>query len=572
MERKKCFVYCRQSSGCSEAENSLSIQQQLTNCLETAKKMDLEVLDVFTDANVSGKTYPAGAAFEQIAAGDRGFQAWFDQQSGSKKFRAGLGGMMERIGEVDYVVLDEMTRLQRAAANSFLEQVLTFEFTRAGVKLIQVKGGALDLSSFDQNLIQLLKTRVNDEQIANQKRKSMESRRKLRDAGIFCNVKFFAGVYDGGKTFHFDRGRAEVVRFVFSEFLGGVTFSRIISQVNGLFPGRFGRARCFYASTLRHILGQPLYAGLMYNTERELIRCVNAPPSLISPAEFCEAQRLLTARSRHRCAPRAAGLRNEVLIFSGFLRCAGCGANLLVAYDRQRITYKCRNGDFGGPACCRSSRIFISGGGGEAWGLRSALRPLLAVAWLKRRKKLWGCRAALKRTDLLRDEEKYLRSKIRTAFDLFEADVMDERTYRESVSGAMEKLRLLRATLLELEQGEKRAEDIMKEIAECDRGLLLLQKTDELPDRLYRKLLSGCIDHIDVGAAELRIFSAAGIFVLPRIDRDGRQRRVCPPSMLVRNGEGERIGFDVIFDAGKGSCREKLLVSWENLKIILKEG
>ena len=225
---KNCFIYCRQSSGSGDAVSSLSIQQQLTNCLELSRRMDLEVAGVFTDANVSGKTYPSGSYFEETAATDRGFQRWFEQQTGSKKFRTGLGSMMERLDEVDFIIVDEITRLHRAAANSFLEQVLTFELTNASVKIIQVKGGVLDLKSFDQSLIHLLKTRINDEQIANQKRKSIESRKKLKDSGIFCNVKFYGAVYDGNKRFHYDPGHAEVISYVFDRFTAAVPVSVIV--------------------------------------------------------------------------------------------------------------------------------------------------------------------------------------------------------------------------------------------------------------------------------------------------------------------------------------------------------
>lgn len=119
MDTGKCFIYCRQSSGQEDSENSISIQQQLQNCLDLAKKRELEVVGVFTDANVSGKTYPKGERFEKIADSDPGFNQWFQEQKSTKRFREGLGEMFNRLSEVEYILVDEVTRLHRSTAKIF---------------------------------------------------------------------------------------------------------------------------------------------------------------------------------------------------------------------------------------------------------------------------------------------------------------------------------------------------------------------------------------------------------------------------------------------------------------------
>ena len=565
---KNCFIYCRQSSGSGDAVSSLSIQQQLTNCLELSRRMDLEVAGVFTDANVSGKTYPSGSYFEETAATDRGFQRWFEQQTGSKKFRTGLGSMMERLDEVDFIIVDEITRLHRAAANSFLEQVLTFELTNASVKIIQVKGGVLDLKSFDQSLIHLLKTRINDEQIANQKRKSIESRKKLKDSGIFCNVKFYGAVYDGNKRFHYDPGHAEVISYVFDRFTAAVPVSVIVKEVNRMFPGRFNQAKCFYASTVKHIVTQPLYAGLMYDSGGELITCRNAPEPLISEAQFFKAAALMADHQCHASKPRGETPR-EPLIFSGFLRCSNCGSNLVAVYDRKRVVYKCRNGDYGGNVHCRESRILISGGVSEAHGMKKSLMPLLVIACIKQRKLLELSHSSGEVLAQLKQKEQFLAGKVNAAFQLWEEGILDEKAYKTSVRHCVAKIRKVRQEQAEVKNFHLRQEEFSRQCRKWDMLIEeIISHCSKINNSDYREMLNECVDHISVAKNSVTIFSNAGILTLPRISCDKRQLRVMPLSDLTRLQQNGELFYGMRFFCLSTGGHKKSLLEWENLKIL----
>lgn len=564
---KKCFIYCRQSSGSGDADASLSIQQQLTNCLDAAKKLEMEITGVFTDANISGKTYPRGRYFEETAAADRGFQKWFSQQTGTKKFRDGLGEMMARLNEVSFIVVDEITRLHRAASNSFLEQVLTFEITNANVKIIQVKGGVLDLQSFDQSLIHILKTRINDEQITNQKRKSIESRKKLKNSGIFCNVKFYGAVYEGNKKFHYDPLQAEVIIYVFERFTANISPGVIVKEVNQKFAGRFGKAKCFYASTLKHIVAHPLYAGLMYDSQGELIKCRNAPEPLISETQFFKAAALLADRRCHVCKPRGES-SHEPLIFSGFLRCANCGSNLVAVYDRNRIVYKCRNGDYGGDVLCRESRILISGGVSDAQGMKMSLMPLLIVACIKKQKLMKVAQSASTVLAQLTQKEHYLRGKVNAAFQLWEEDVLDEKSYRASVRSCMAKIQKVRQEQLEVKNLHSAKEKFLEQHCKWENIMeRILLQNPEISNADYRELLSECIDHISVAKDSVTVLCSAGVLTLPRIPCSKRQLRVMPRSELKLVQSREGSFYELRFFCRRSVKEKKMLLEWENLKI-----
>jgi hypothetical protein len=116
----RAFIYARQSSG--GEEKSLSIEQQLQNCVDLCKRKGWEIGGKFSDFNTSGRTYPAGA--ELVAMQDRGFVRWMDLSSSNKSFRKGLGELLPKLGQDDVIVVDDITRLCRPATMSSLVNFL----------------------------------------------------------------------------------------------------------------------------------------------------------------------------------------------------------------------------------------------------------------------------------------------------------------------------------------------------------------------------------------------------------------------------------------------------------------
>lgn len=87
----KAIIYARQSSGSDDI--SESVENQIANCKKQAEKENYQVIGIFSDLNTSGKTYPEGA--ESIAENDSAFLNWYDQQTGTKKYRHGLGEVIK---------------------------------------------------------------------------------------------------------------------------------------------------------------------------------------------------------------------------------------------------------------------------------------------------------------------------------------------------------------------------------------------------------------------------------------------------------------------------------------------
>lgn len=544
MQNGTCFIYCRQSSGQEDAENSISIQQQLQGCMEQAAKRRLEVVGVFTDANVSGKTYPKGERFERIANSDQSFNQWFRQQRSMKKFREGLGEMFKRLDEVEFIIVDEITRLHRSTAKSFLEQAITYEVTQAKIKIIQVKGDVLDLSKFDQNLIHMLRTQINDEQIANQKKKSMESRLRLKDSGILCGAKFFAGVYDGNKKFHFDFQQSEVVKYVFASILGKKTYSQIYYEINRQFPDRLGQAKMFYESSLHHIATQPIYAGHMYNSRDELIKCQNAPAAIIGLKDFQQVQEIMEHKRRRHKRTRADQHRKRTLPFTGYLKCGHCNGNMVVIVDKGKIFYKCKQGDLVKTQDCRDSRALVSyEKGGANCGLKNAIAPLLIISFLQRHKKYQWYQQGIETMERIRQEEKKLRGKIKTAFDLFCQDILDEEGYTDTTKERMVEVKKLQKQVREIELNSD-LDFFAANLGLLDEISQFMGTYENLPDSRYEELMRESMEKIVVFKEHITVETFIGSFDLPRFGRDQRQKNVFPYGKLKMKCESGITYFD----------------------------
>ncbi len=507
-EKKKCFIYCRQSSGQEEQDHSLSLQQQMENCLAYARKNGLRVVDVFTDANVSGKTYPAGKIFEDIALHDAGFQDWFRTQSGYKKFRTGLGSMMLRLDETDFIVLDEITRLHRCASRSFLENVLNYRLIQKQVRILQVKGDMIDLSRFDQNLIQMLRTQINDEQIRNQKEKSRESRLKQKNQGIFAGPRLFGCCYRDKDNVSFSPVHAPVIREIFRMAEEGTPYNRICFEMNQNHAQLFAPAKLIYPSTVHHILRNPAYAGFMYNAEKQLIPCRNIPEPVFSLDYFMHVQRRI--RERKRCRPADAPPPcHHPLPFSGLLICGSCGARMSVSVDHGRIFYFCRKSYLTRDHACAANRIFIQDtipGRHHIAGLHAAMPPLFL---------------------LCREEEETgdFREKIRIAFEQFCKGLIDESTYRQLTA-----LEFIRNSRKKIRCGK------------------LIRSLATLPETEYRTLLTKTIRKITVFRDELCIELHNGTsFRLPRKNLSVKQRGM-PGWTVKASPHNGGIRHDIIYD------------------------
>lgn len=365
---KKAVIYARQSSGSESASESIEVQ--IRNCMALAEKMNLELIEVFHDHNVSGKTYPAG--FEGIAEQDQAFLSWYANQTGYKKFRGGLGGLLQKIENADFLIVDEMTRLYRPLKNSFLESFINQKLIANNVQILQVKGGALDLSSFDQHLITMLKNQINDEQIAKQRQKSIEVMAKIRDEGILpTGPKAWGLDYDKQtKKISMTAEKAEVIHFIFENILNNTPYNQIIRTLNEKFSVVFNKK--FWMSSFYSIAKNPIYCGYQFNSNGELIKN-RQWDGIISYRLFETVQKIMQKKRMSENKHHKTSRSNRFLPLSGYIFCGNCGSRLIAGVCRDKVYYRCPNTYLQYETPCSHSRITESINHRSIVGLKEAV-------------------------------------------------------------------------------------------------------------------------------------------------------------------------------------------------------
>lgn len=178
----KAVIYARQSSG--DEDTSASVEQQVENCQKLARECGYSVIGIFRDLNISGKFYPNTPAANTICRFDTALSNWAASTSSMQiRYRQGLGEVFSMLKEIDFILLDDFTRLMRPLPNSYLEGHMKQELICNKVKLHCVKDGIVDPNSFGDNIALSLISMINANQLEIQRQKSKAALKKLKDNG-----------------------------------------------------------------------------------------------------------------------------------------------------------------------------------------------------------------------------------------------------------------------------------------------------------------------------------------------------------------------------------------------------
>lgn len=555
-ETKKALIYARQSSGADDF--SESVENQIENCKKLAEKENLEIVGIFSDLNTSGKTYPCGS--ENIAENDKAFQRWFNQQTGTKKFRDGLGHVMEKLSEVDFLIVDDMTRLYRPVTRSFLESYINDTFTENNVKILQVKGGQIDLSKFDQSLIQTLKNAINDEQIANQKQKSMQQIKKRKDSGLIASGggKAFATVYDiGTKQILIDDEKAVVVEFIFAEIEKHTAYNKIIRMCNDRFK-HLCNGKAFYMSNLYHIAENPIYCGYQYNSEGLLIKNKQFNKQLISFERWKAIQDLMNSKKKN--PPRA---KHNWLPFSGMLYCGNCGGKMITGIDNGKIYYHCFQGRNTGDKACKSARSNMTMQKDLYCGLKECITPLLVLSQFAEIDKVRELEKNIENIEAMTVELENKIKQQKQVTAMYFKGLIDEitledmlRDHKKQIADLTGKIEMARNADKELSEIKKHLQDTFKKF----QAEKLME--GEISNSDFEIMLKKTILKITLFESKLEIETIYGCFTLDRYIY--KNRRNFPLPELKVCGKGENLKAEIIYHTGK---KKGLIADFGNLKV-----
>lgn len=328
----KAFIYARQSSGGDD--ESLSIDVQVASCRQYAEKEGINTVGVFCDYNTSGRCFPVGA--ENIAEKDIAFQKWFSEKTvNSKMYRTELGKLFSRLSEVDVIIVDDITRLYRPLAASFLESYIHQILIIHQIKIHTVKGGIINTASFNDSLLLSIQNQVESQAILVKTEKSKSSLRKLKNEGWTCGCKnkMIGYRFLGKQKYEINQDEVPAVLKAFELILQGYSYNYISSYINKYLrmPGR----QLFAPSHVPRLIGHPEYCGLCYNCSGELIESkVFAHIPIIDKTTWYKAQEVLKSKKKN-----TRERNGNIYTVVGLLKCGICGHRLTKTGSNHNMYY-----------------------------------------------------------------------------------------------------------------------------------------------------------------------------------------------------------------------------------------
>lgn len=541
---KKAVIYARQSSGSDDF--SESVENQIDNCKKLAKNEKIEIVGIFQDLNTSGKTYPTGA--ESIADNDVAFNNWFINQTSSKKYRNGLGNVMKQLHDIDYIIVDDMTRLYRPVRGSFLENYINNQLTSNNVAVMQVKGGKIDLNQFDQNLITMLKNAINDEQIANQKKKSMQQLKKRKDNGYLTNGggKAFGTSYnvmDGSITINDDYIPA--IQYMFNAVANYTPYLHIIKKLNQDYQKLV--KKCYYYSNLYHVINNPIYCGYMFNSDNELIKNNQITNPCITFNQWQECQKIMNAK---KGIPAKA--KKNWLPLSGLMYCGCCGAKLVAGTDKGKVYYYDMTAyNYNNATQCRQSRIYMD-------TLINGIKPLLVMALIQQEEEAKNKKNNQKNINDINANIFNLQQQKNRITELYINGLIDINETEKKVNDLNKKINELKSKLIAINNIEDETTKHLHNVGQKLNAELFL--TDEMDKNLFEKLLKKVVTRIDVNGNDVIVDTIYGIVSIPR------KNKKLPESKTIINGKND---MNIIINYYTGKQQKTLL---QNEKIWIKIG
>ena len=501
---KKAVIYTRQSSGDDDYSESIEVQKK--NCFTLANQKNIEIIGEYQDLNSSGKLYPTG--FEELAAKDVCYQNWLKDVSSRKTARNGLGEVFKLLSEIDYIIVDDYTRLARPLTGSFLDAIITQSLSANNIKVLTVKSGEIDLTAFNDSLITALQSRINDNQIAIQRKKSKDGLKRLKDAGVNRQgISRILGFKSTGRKHEIEciPREVECVKFIYEQFLSGVAINEIAKRLNENFNDVFSKAADRHV--VRKALLRPFYCGYMYDSGGNLIRSQQvAEKAFISFSDWQKAKAIFDIRKTTK--PRQKHNWNPCC---GYVFCGKCGSKMILRGGNTRSPfYSCTTHLKIRREPCRGN-LSATQNNDYGLGLFETIAPLLVIGAQEKLRQI-----SIK-NDLRADVEKLnvklnnLLEKEKRFTELFMKGLIEDSIYETSLAELTKNKVEVKTKLIEMQATVDSSDD-----EESTRKLLRKVVAGKISHGDFEELFRLTVKRIEITAEKVTVKTVAGDVSLPR--------------------------------------------------------
>lgn len=308
---KKVAIYVRVST-LEQAESGYSIGEQIAKLEKYCDLHDYVIYETYKDGGFSGSNIDRPAITQLI------------QHANEKRFEA--------------VIVYKLDRLSRSQKDTLylIEDV----FLKNNIDFMSMNENFDTSSAFGKAMIGILSV------FAQLEREQIRERMQLGKLGRAKSGKAMNWVkpplgYDLIEDkLVINDFQANIVRRVFSEYIGGLSKSKLMEKLND--EGHLGKAKPWSKTTLTQVLKNKTYIGLV-NYKDQYFQ--GNHEAIISIEDFNKAQYIMEKRQRALGGKRPYEGRH---ILTSVLRCAKCGAGMEIKASNAMIEkgterYACLN-------------------------------------------------------------------------------------------------------------------------------------------------------------------------------------------------------------------------------------
>ena len=299
---KTAVIYARYSC---DKQTEQSIDGQLRVCQDYAKNHDIMIIDTYIDEAISGTT-DNRPDFQRMI-----------KDSAKKSF--------------EFVLVYKLDRFSR---DKFAATMYKHTLKQNGVKVLSAMENIPDTP--EGIILESLLEGMNQYYSAELSQKVKRGMRETRLKGLYQGGGVPYGYKVDGRKVVIDEERAEIVRFMYSEFSKGVYVKDIIKALT--LNGKTYKGKPFAMNTVYNTLKNEKYLGV-YKHGEEIVD--NMYPQIV-PEEIFYKVRGILAQNKH--GKRSIEVR---YLLKGKLRCGYCGQHLIGESGtgrngERRYYYKCR--------------------------------------------------------------------------------------------------------------------------------------------------------------------------------------------------------------------------------------
>ena len=285
---KKGVIYARYSS---DRQNEQSISGQVEVCTEWAKNNDVEIIQIYHDEALSGKT-DKRPDFQQMIK---------DAKS----------------GKFDYIIV---YKLDRFARNRYDSAIYKAQLKKCNVRILSAMENIAD--GPEGIILESVLEGMAEYYSANLAQNVLRGMHQRAELGKYLGGTVPLGYkIDKDKNYVIDEDSAAVVKRIYQLYADGHTIKEICKELNSSgYKSSIGKS--FTYSSLHRILSNPKYIGRYDHCG---IVLENIIPKIIDDATFQKVQQRV---QRNKRSP-ASSKSNVDFYLTGKLFCGKCGSNMV---------------------------------------------------------------------------------------------------------------------------------------------------------------------------------------------------------------------------------------------------